>query len=68
MNENHLLNTVITSENIVMNHLIKKSRLNKLKSTLITSLSMSFSVKNFTNKVSTLQTLKKTQNSLKDEL
>ena len=68
MNESCLLSAVITSENIILNHLIKKSRSNKLKSTSVMSLSMSFSVENLTSEVSTLQTLKKTLNSLKDEL
>ncbi len=68
MNESYLLNAVITSENTILNHLIKKSRSNELKSTLITSLSMSSSVKNLTDEVSTLQTLKRTLNSLKCEL
>ncbi len=67
MNESHLLSTVITSENIILNHLIKKSRLNELKSTLIILLSILFFVKNLTSEVSTLQTLKKILNSLKCE-
>jgi len=67
MNESHLFNTVVTSENIIMNHLIKKLRSNKLKSTLITLLSMSSSVENLTSEVSTLQTFKRIQNSLKCE-
>ncbi len=68
MNESHLLNTIITSENIILNHLIKKSRSNELKSTLVTLLSMSSSVENLTSEASTLQTLKRTLNSLKCEL
>ncbi len=64
-NESHLLNTIITSENTILNHLIKKLRLNESKSISITLLSMSFSVKNLTSEVSTLQTLKKILNSLK---
>jgi len=67
MNESCLLSVIITSENIILNHLIKKSRSNELKSTLITSLSMSFSVENLTSEASTLQTLKRTLNSLKCE-
>jgi len=61
MNENYLLSTVITSENTIMNHLIKKS-------TSIMLLSMSSSVENLTSEVSTLQTFKRIQNSLKYEL
>ena len=68
MNESHLLSTIITSENIILNHLIKKSRSNELKSMSITSLSMSSSVENLTSEASTLQTLKRTLNSLKCEL
>ena len=68
MNESYLLSAIITSENIILNHLIKKSRSNELKSTLITSLSMSSFVENLTSEVSTLQTLKKTLNSLKCKL
>ncbi len=49
MNENHLLSATVTSENTIMNHLIKKTRSNELKSTSITSLSKLFSVKNFIN-------------------
>ncbi len=67
MNESHLLSAVITSENTILNYLIKKLRSNELKLTLITSLSMSSSVENLTNKVRALQTLKKTLNSLKCE-
>ena len=65
MNESHLLSTVITSENTIMNHLIKKSRSNELKSTLIMSLSMSSSVENLTSEANALQTLKRILNSLK---
>ena len=68
MNESHLLSTIITSENIILNHLIKKSRSNELKSTLITSLSISSSVENFTSEANALQTFKKTLNSLKCKL
>ncbi len=60
MNESHLLSTVITSENIIMNHLIKKSRSNELKSMSIMLLSMSSSVENLTSEASALQTLKRT--------
>ncbi len=67
-NESHLLSAVITSENTILNHLIKKSRSNELKSTLITSLSMSFSVENLISEANALQTLKKILNSLKCKL
>ncbi len=65
INESHLLSVIITSENIILNHLIKKSRSNKLKSTSITLLSMLSSVENLTNEVSAFQTLKRILNSLK---
>ncbi len=68
MNESHLLNAIITSENTILNHLIKKSRSNESKSTSITSLSMSSFVENFTSEASTLQTLKRTLNSQKCKL
>ncbi len=68
INESHLFNAVITSENTILNHLIKKSRLNELKLTLITLLSMSSFVENLTSEVNTLQTFKRTLNSLKCEL
>ncbi len=67
-NESCLLSAVVTSENTILNHLIKKSRSNELKSTLITSLSMSSSVENLTSEANALQTLKRTLNSLKCEL
>ena len=51
MNKSHLLSVIITSENIILNHLIKKLRSNELKSTLIMSLSISSFVKNFTSEV-----------------
>jgi len=59
MNESHLLSTVITSKNTIMNHLIKKLRSNESKSISIMSLLMSFSVKNFTSEASVLQTFKR---------
>ncbi len=68
MNKSHLLNAVITSENTILNHLIKKLRSNESKSTSIMLLSMSSSVENLTSEASTLQTLKRTLNSLKCEL
>ena len=67
INESCLLNAVITSENIILNHLIKKLRSNESKSTSVMSLSMSSSVENFTSEVSTLQILKRILNSLKCE-
>ncbi len=60
MNESHLLSTVITSENTIINHLIKKSRSNESKSMSITLLSMSSFIKNLISEVSALQTLKRT--------
>jgi len=68
MNESHLLSTVVTSENTIMNHLIKKLRSNELKSILIMSLLMSSSVENLTSEANALQILKRTQNNLKCEL
>ncbi len=67
-NESHLLSTVVTSENTIMNHLIKKLRSNELKSTSVTSLLISSSVKNLTSEASALQTLKRIQNDLKCKL
>jgi len=67
MNESYLFSAVITSENTILNHLIKKSRSNESKSTSITLLLISFSVENFTNEAITLQTFKRTLNSLKYE-
>ena len=68
MNKSHLFSAVIISENTILNHLIKKSRLNELKLTSVTLLSMSSFIKNFASEASTLQTLKRTLNSLKCEL
>ena len=68
MNESHLFSAIIISENIILNHLIKKSRLNELKSMLVTSLLISSFVKNLTSEANTLQTFKRTLNSLKCEL
>ncbi len=68
MNESYLLSVIITSENTILNHLIKKSRSNELKSTSITSLLMSSSAESFTSEVNTLQTLKRILNSLKCKL
>ncbi len=67
-NESHLLSMIITFENIILNHLVKKSKTNELKSTLITSISVSSSFEDLTKEASTLQTLKRTLNSLKCEL
>jgi len=68
MNKSCLLSAVITSENTILNHLIKKSRSNESKLTSITSLSILFSVENLTSEASALQKLKRTLNSLKCEL
>ncbi len=67
-NKSHLFNVIITFENTILNHLIKKSKTNKLKSTSITSISVSFSFEDLTRKVNTLQTLKRTSNSFECEL
>ncbi len=67
-NESHLLSVIITFKNTILNHLIKKSKTNKLKSTSITSISVSFSFEDLTRKASTLQTLKKTSNSFECKL
>ncbi len=67
-NESYLLSVIITFKNTILNHLVKKSKTNKLKLTLITSISVSSSFKNLTREVSTLQTLKRTSNSLECEL
>ena len=67
-NESHLLSAIITFENTILNYLVKKSKINKLKSTLITSISISSSFENLTSKVSTGQILKKTLNSFECKL
>jgi len=67
-NESRSLSAVVTSENTILNHLIKKSRSNESKSTSVTSLSMSSSVENLTDEADASQTLKRTLNSLKCEL
>ncbi len=67
-NESHLLSIIITFENTILNHLVKKSKINKLKSTSITSISISFSFEDLTRKASTLQTFKKTSNSFECKL
>ena len=64
-NESHLFSMIIIFENTILNHLVKKSKINKSKSTLITSISVSFSFEDFTREASTLQMLKKTSNSFK---
>jgi len=38
-NESHLLSMIITFENTILSHLIKKLKINELKSTLIISIS-----------------------------
>ncbi len=67
-NESHLLSAIITFKNIILNHLVKKSKTNELKSTSITSISVSSFLKDFTRKASTLQMLKRTSNSFECEL
>jgi len=67
-NESHLLSMIITFENTILNHLVKKSKINELKSTLITSISVSSFFEDFTRKASTLQMLKKTSNSFECKL
>ncbi len=62
-NESHLFSMIITFKNIILNHLVKKLKINKLKSTSITSISISSSFEDFTRKVSTLQMFKRTSNS-----
>jgi len=68
INESHLLSIIITFENIILNHLVKKSKTNKLKLILITSISVSSSFENLTRKASILQTLKRISNNFEDEL
>ncbi len=65
INESHLFNMIIIFKNTILNHLVKKSKTNKLKSILITSILVSFSFEDFIRKVSTLQTFKRTLNSFK---
>jgi len=66
-NKSHLFNIIITFKNIILNHLVKKSKTNKLKSTSITSISISSSFEDFTRKASKLQTFKRTSNSFECE-
>ncbi len=68
INESHLLSVIITFENIILNHLVKKSKINELKSTSITSISVSSSFEDFTRKASTSQMLKRTSNSFECKL
>ncbi len=67
-NESCLLSAIITFKNTILNHLVKKSKTNELKSTSITSISISFSFEDLTKKVSTSQMLKKTSNSFECKL
>ncbi len=67
-NKSHLFSVIITFENTILNHLVKKSKTNESKSTSITSISVSSSFKDLTREVSTLQMLKRTSNSLECEL
>jgi len=66
-NESYLLSMIITFENTILNHLVKKSKINELKSTSIISISISSFFEDFTRKVSTLQMLKRTSNSFECE-
>ncbi len=67
-NESYLLSIIITFENIILNHLVKKSKTNELKLISIISISISFFFEDFTKKVSTLQTFKRTSNSFECKL
>jgi len=67
-NESHLLSIIITFKNTILNHLVKKSKTNELKSTSITLISISSFFENLTSEVSTLQMLKKTSNNFECEL
>jgi len=67
-NESHLLSMIITFKNTILNHLVKKSKTNELKSTSITLISISSFFENLTSEVSTLQMLKKTSNNFECEL
>ncbi len=67
-NESYILSMIITFENTILNHLVKKSKTNELKSTSITSISVSSSFENLTREASTLQMLKRTLNSLECKL
>ncbi len=67
-NESHLLSMIITFENTILNHLVKKSKTNELKLTSIISILVSSSFEDFIRKVSTLQMLKRTSNSLECKL
>jgi len=67
-NESHLFNVIITFENTILNHLVKKSKTNESKLTSITSISVSSSFEDLTRKVSTLQMFKRTLNSFECKL
>ena len=67
-NESHLLNVIITFENTILNHLVKKSKTNESKLTSITSISVSSSFEDLTRKVSTLQMFKRILNSFECKL
>jgi len=67
-NESHLLSIIITFKNTILNHLVKKSKTNELKSTSITLISILSFFENLTSEVSTLQMLKKTSNNFECEL
>jgi len=67
-NESHLLSMIITFKNTILNHIVKKSKTNELKLTLITSISVSSSFEDFTREVNILQMLKRISNSFECEL
>ncbi len=67
-NESYLLSIIITFENTILNHLVKKSKTNELKLTLITSISVSSFFENLTSEANTLQMLKRTSNSFECKL
>jgi len=67
-NESYLFSMIIIFENTILNHLVKKSKTNKLKSTSITLISVSSSFKDFTKEASTLQAFKRTSNNFECEL
>ncbi len=67
-NESYLLSMIITFKNTILNHIVKKSKTNELKLTLITSISVSSSFEDFTREVNILQMLKRISNSFECEL
>jgi len=67
-NKSCLFSIIITFKNTILNHLVKKSKTNELKSTLITSISVLSSFEDFTSEASILQMLKKTSNNFECKL